>query len=66
MRRCMEWGMGVLRWTPETFWNTTPDELAAAISGYQEAHGAKPAQAQADGSISTMKAWLGTRVKGRK
>lgn len=38
----MEWGLGVLRWSPSEFWQATPYELSAAIRGYQEAHSAKP------------------------
>lgn len=33
---------GWLRWTPETFWNATLDEVSAAVYGYAESRGALP------------------------
>jgi uncharacterized phage protein (TIGR02216 family) len=32
-REAMAVGLGVLRWTPDTFWRATPREFAAAIEG---------------------------------
>lgn len=31
--------MGVLGWSPETFWRATPFDICAAIDGWREAHG---------------------------
>ena len=31
--RLMELGMGVLRLSPDEFWNATPREIAAALGG---------------------------------
>jgi len=35
----MRAGMGMLRWSPDTFWNATLPELVAAADGYRLAHG---------------------------
>lgn len=32
-RALMATGLGVLGWTPDTFWGATPDELRAALDG---------------------------------
>jgi uncharacterized phage protein (TIGR02216 family) len=29
----MAFALGVLRWSPESFWRATPRELAAAVAG---------------------------------
>lgn len=34
--------MGVLSWTPDEFWRSTPYELTAALDGWSDAHGAGP------------------------
>jgi uncharacterized phage protein (TIGR02216 family) len=36
----MSTAMGVLGWTPAVFWAATPDELAAAVEGFNRANGA--------------------------
>lgn len=36
----MELGLGVLGWTPDTFWNSTPFETSCAYIGYCKANGA--------------------------
>lgn len=33
MARLMRLGLGVLGWTPATFWSATPDEMRAALEG---------------------------------
>lgn len=33
--------MGVLGWTPKTFWKSTPRELLAALDGFTEKSGGK-------------------------
>ena len=33
--------MGVLGWTPKTFWKSTPYEFRAAFDGWQEKNGGK-------------------------
>lgn len=30
----MALGLGVLRWSPTTFWRATPRELASAVEGF--------------------------------
>lgn len=32
-------GLGVIGWTPETFWSATITEFNAAIAGWNRAHG---------------------------
>ncbi len=35
-REWMEFALGVLHWTPETFWNSTPSEFWAAFTGWKK------------------------------
>lgn len=37
----MQLGLGVLRWNPEQFWNSTVRELYAGVEGYNESQGEK-------------------------
>ncbi len=38
----MEFGLGVLGWSPDQFWHSTPTELRAALRGWQRAQGVDP------------------------
>ena len=38
----MELGMGVIGWTPDTFWRATPIELRSALRGWQRSQGVNP------------------------
>lgn len=35
----MQWGTGVLGWSPSEFWSATPIELGLAIKGWKIANG---------------------------
>lgn len=35
----MEFALGVLMWSPQTFWNSTFPEWWAAVKGYRRANG---------------------------
>ena len=35
----MEIGLGVLEWTPDVFWYSTPYEFFKALKGYKRKHG---------------------------
>lgn len=37
----MQWGLGVLGWSPKQFWSSTVIELDEAIKGWKVSNGAK-------------------------
>lgn len=43
----MRFALGMLGWTPETFWNSTPPELRLAFEGFAKMHGLDKAKENA-------------------
>ena len=52
----MALGLGLLRWSPDTFWRATPIELAAAAQGFS-GRLAAPVPASADDLARLMRAF---------
>lgn len=56
----MKLALGVLRWTPDTFWRSTFSEFFSAVNGYSEARGGKkPPQPPTDDEMQKLIAQYG-------